>query len=354
MKLPLTNHIYKPIHLNTQINCLFTMERSSSKKNEPIGKLTMKEPYVKKRFLSEHIRGYIDLLRPFTLLPPFIISMSIIVASLVYNNAEVGANWWVTVGNASLTIAMVNAASNALNQATDKEGDKISKPYRPIPRGIIAADEAQSLAYILYLFALLRAVTINQWFGLFIFLIMVFTVLYSLPPRTKKYLFFNQVWIAIPRGLFGILASWSVFGNPLQTLPLSMGLFATIYLIGGTTTKDIVDEKADRLMGVKTLVNVFGLRRAAVISFPFLVIPFIGIPVLIDYGFLDQYLWPLTGLMIGSLIVFYLMIIGDTESQTLENIHAWSVMYVIYIFYALGFSILTIFQEPLQQFLSFT
>ena len=340
--------------LNTQINCHFNMDYPSSKQNESIGKLTMKDPYVKKRFFSEHIRGYIDLLRPFTLLPPLIVSMSIIVASLVYNNAEVGANWWVTVGNASLTVAMVNAASNALNQATDKEGDRISKPYRPIPRGIIKTDEAQSLSYILYLFALLRAVTINQWFGLFIFLIMVFTVLYSLPPRTKKYLFFNQIWIAIPRGLFGILASWSVFGDPFQSLPMVMGFFATIYLIGGTTTKDIVDVKADRMMGIRTLVNVFGIRRAAVISFPFLIIPFIGIPVFIDYGLIEQYLWPLSGLMIGSLIVFYLMIIGDSESQTLENIHAWSVMYVIYIFYALGFSILTIFQDPLQKFLYFS
>jgi hypothetical protein len=37
------------------------------------------------------------------------------------------------------------------------------------------------------------------------------------------------------------------------------------------------------------------------------------------------------------------MIKGDTESKTLENIHAWSIMYVEYIFFALGFAFLTIF-----------
>ncbi len=319
--------------------------------NKHLGKLTMKEPFEQERFLSKHIRGYIDLFRPFTLLAPFIISMCIIVASLVYNQAAVDSKWWVTVGNASLTIAMVNAASNALNQATDVDGDKISKPYRPIPRGIIKADEAQSLAYILYLFALLRAVTINQWFGFFIFLIMIFTVLYSLPPRMKKYLFINQVWIAIPRGLFGILAGWSVFGNPFQPLPLIMGTCATIFLIGGTTTKDIVDEEADRLVGVKTLVNMFGLRIAAVISLPFLILPFICIPIFINFGLLESFLWPLTILMMGGLFIFYLMFIGDTESETLENIHAWSVMYIVYIFLAIGFSLLTIFHEPLKHFL---
>ncbi len=316
------------------------------------GKLTMKDPYRKKRFFAEHIRGYIDLLRPFTLMAPFIVSMSIMVASLVYTNTPIPANWWQTVGNASFTVAIVNAASNALNQAADEEGDKISKPYRPIPRGIIGTDEAQSLAYLLYLFALLRAVLINQWFGFFIFLIMIFTVAYSLPPRTKKWLFINQIWIAIPRGLFGILAGWSVFGNPLDPLPLLIGGLATLFLIGGMTTKDIVDEKADRLVGVRTLVNVFGVRRAAIISFPFLIAPFIIIPFLINSNILQKYLWPLSLLMLGSVLIFYLMFRGDEESETLENIHAWSVMYVIYIFYALGFAFLTIFQDQLPSFLT--
>lgn len=311
------------------------------------GKLTMKQPYRRKRFFSEHIRGYIDLLRPFTLMAPFIVSMSVMVASLIYTNASIPQNWWQTVGNASFTIAIVNAASNALNQAADKEGDKISKPYRPVPRGIISADEAQSLAYLLYLFALLRAVIINQWFGFFVFLIMIFTVVYSLPPRTKRFLLLNQIWIAIPRGMLGILAGWSVFGNPWEPLPLMIGGLATLYLIGGMTTKDIVDEKADRLVGVHTLVNMFGVRRAAIISFPFLIAPFVLIPLLIDKGFLEVYLWPLTLLMIGSLLIFYLMFRGDEESQTLENIHAWSVMYAVYMFYALGFAFLTIFHEEL-------
>ena len=49
-------------------------------------KLTMKEPYSKTRFLSFRIRGYIDLLRPFTLLAPIVVSMFVMFASLIYNN----------------------------------------------------------------------------------------------------------------------------------------------------------------------------------------------------------------------------------------------------------------------------
>ena len=256
------------------------MINQDNNKSQVFGKLTMKEPYRKKRFFSDHIRGYIDLLRPFTLLAPIIVSMSIVVASLVYNfrffGLEIQSDWWITVGNASLTVALVNAASNALNQATDYESDLISKPYRPIPQKIIKPEEAQSLAYIFYLFALLRAVTINAWFGTFIFLIMLFTVTYSLPPRFKKFLLINQIWIAIPRGLLGILAAWSVFGDPFQRLPIIMGSIATLFLIGGMSTKDIVDSKADKLTGVHTLVNTYGVKITAFISLPFMFFPFIA------------------------------------------------------------------------------
>ena len=308
-------------------------------------KLTMKEPYVKKGFLSVKIRAYIDLLRPFTLVAPFFVSMFIMFASLVYND-KFGStrDWWITIAQASLTLAFLNAASNALNQATDVEADTISKPYRPIPRGLVKPDEAQSIAYIFYLFALLRAVTINIWFGGFIFLIMLFTVMYSLPPRMKRFLFINQIWIAMPRGLFGILASWSVFGNPLQKEPLVIGVIALLFFIGAMTTKDIVDCIADKRTGTRTLINTFGIKKAAFISFPFLFFPFAFVPFFVYYGMLNSYLLPLTIFAIPGFIIFYLMR-KENESETLENVPAWSLMYVTYLFYAISFVALIIFGE---------
>jgi geranylgeranylglycerol-phosphate geranylgeranyltransferase len=320
------------------------------------GKWTMKEPYTKTRFLSKQARGTLDLFRPFTLAAPFIVSMSIMVASLIYNYNtgnldpnEISQYWWITIGQAAFTIALVNAASNSLNQAADVEADKISKPYRPIPRGIIRADSAQSLAYILYLFALLRAVTINFWFGFFIFLIIVFTVTYSLPPRMKKYLFINQMWIAIPRGLLGILASWSVFGSENlfnDATPWIIGGIAMTYLIGGMATKDITDSEADRATGTRTLINTIGVKKTALVCLPFMLFPFLFIFIFIHADLIKGYLWPLSLFMFISLFIFYLMIKG-MESKTLENVHAWSIMYVQYIFFALTFAVLTMFSDKI-------
>jgi len=314
-----------------------------------IGKLTLKEPYSKTKWLSVRIRGYLDLFRAFTLIAPLVISMSIMVASLVLMvraGYPVPENWWITVGQASFTIAIVNAASNALNQATDIEADKISKPYRPIPIGIVNKDEAQSLAYILYLLALLRSATITPWFGFFIFLIMIFTVTYSLPPRIKKYLFINQVWIAIPRGLLGILAAWSVFGNPFTPTPIIIGSIATTYLIGGMATKDIVDKIADKVTGTRTLINTYGTKRTALICFPFMFFPFMFIPIFFNFG-LASYLWPLILTVLPTFLIIFLMV-RPKESKTLENVHAWSIMYVQYITFAMSFSLLTIFSNVLN------
>lgn len=327
------------------------IKQDKTKKETSIGKLTMKEPYTKTRFLSKQARAAIDLTRPFTLIAPLIVSMAVMTASLVFrfktdSTFIVTPDWWITIGQASFTIAIVNAASNALNQATDVDADKISKPYRPIPKGLIKAESAQSLAYLLYLFALFRALTINIWFGLFIFLIMIFTVTYSLPPRMKKYLFINQIWIAIPRGMIGILASWSVFGNPFSTTPIIIGLISTIYLIGGMATKDITDAEADKATGVRTLINTYGNKKTALISFPFMFFPFAFIPIFINQNYIAGYLWPLTFLVFITFFIFYLIIKGN-ESPTLENVQAWSIMYIQYIFFAMGFSLLTIFSDIL-------
>ena len=315
-------------------------------RNKYLGKLTIKEPYSKTKWLSVRVRGYIDLFRAFTLLAPIVVSIFVMMASIVYNNKTLPSNWLITVIHASGTIAIINAASNALNQATDVEADKISKPYRPIPLGIVRPDEAQSLAFILYLFALLRSATINAWFGIFAFIIMILTLTYSLPPRMKQYLFINQVWIALGRGFFGVMASWSVFGNPFTPTPIMIGIIATLYLIGGMATKDIVDSEADRRTGTKTMINTYGRKKTAIYCFPFMFFPFVFIPIFINLKLLATYLIPLTILCIPSLLVAILIYRG-TESKTLENVHAWSIMYVQYMVYAMLFSLLIIFRDVL-------
>lgn len=294
--------------------------------------------------VKNHIKGYFDLIRPFTLLAPIIVSICIMIASFFYygRTDDLFAIWWKTIIPASFAFAILNAASNALNQVTDIKADKISKPYRPLPSCKVTPIEAMVLSIILYIVAISISIFVNAMFTLFILFIVAFTVTYSIPPRLKDMLFLNQLWIGIPRGLLGILASWSVFGNALEPLPLAIGFIAMFFLIGGSITKDIIDTDADKKIGTRTLVNTFGVKKAATIALPFLVFPFAYIPILINSGILNSYLWLLTLLAIPAFFIFYLMINNEKKGKILENTSSWTLMYVTYFVFAFGFSILTI------------
>jgi len=54
----------------------------------------------------------------------------------------------------------------------------------------------------------------------------------------------------------------------------------------------------------------------------------------------------LTLLVIMTFFIFYFIVRGN-ESPTLENVQAWAIMYITYIFFAMGFSLLTIFSDIL-------
>lgn len=293
--------------------------------------------------LTSKSKGFIDLVRPFTLLAPIIVSICIMIASLIYNsNENLSSVFWFVVLPASISLALLNGASNALNQITDLETDKLSKPYRSIPRGDVKISEAIIICILLYLISIVISLMINPIFFLFVSLIIIFTVTYSIPPRLKDKLYFNMVWLGIPRGLLGILASWSVFGNIIHPLPITIGIIAMVYLIGGSITKDITDAKADKLTGTKTLINTYGVRNAAMIALPFMIFPFAFIPMLIHAGFLDFQFIFLSLLVIPSFFVFYLMIRDNTNVNRLENSSSWAFMYATYFLFAFGFSILTI------------
>lgn len=290
------------------------------------------------------IQGFFGLIRPFTLLAPLVVSLSIMIASFYYQQLlqPLLPMLIFQMIPASFSLSLLNGASNALNQATDIDADRISKPYRPIPKGIISVKEAKIIALLLYIASFTLAFMIHTSFVVFMAMITFFTISYSLQPRMKDKLFYNQLWIAVPRGFLGILASWSVFGNVFDPLPLTIAFIAGLFLFGGSITKDFSDRKADELVGTKTLVNIYGVRKAAFIVLPFLFFPFLLIPISIDFGLIPSYFWLLTFLAIPGFFIFKAMIKNTDTNTIFENTSAWSYMYITYFVFAIAFSVITV------------
>ena len=114
------------------------------------------------------------------------------------------------------------------------------------------------------------------------------------------------------------------------------------FLIGGSITKDITDSEADKKNGTRTLVNTYGVKKAALMALPFMFFPFAFVPMLTDTGVLEPHFILLTLLAIPSCLVFYLMIRDDTKGKRLENTSSWTMMYITYFIFAFGFSLLAI------------
>ncbi len=299
------------------------------------------------------LRGLIALVRPFTLLAPIIggicgglmgwrylhpdtrIPLPFLYLTFPYHWPFIHYHdGFLDLLIGASTLAIVNAASNSINAVYDAEIDKINKPYRPIPSGIVTKDEARTVAWILYPLALFRAALVNRTFGFFVLVIMLITVAYSVPPiRLKKRLWVSNFTIAFTRGLLGFVAAWSIFGDPFSDLtPWIIGGVMAIFLVGAITSKDFTDMKGDEKYGIRTLPIAYGPSKAATISGPFFVVPFILILFGVEFEILELGTIWLVLLAIWGVIIGLLMQTTATHPvKTFENSPIWVNMYLILI-----------------------
>jgi len=300
----------------------------------------MRQSYEKTKWMPVKLRGYVDLVRPFTLIAPF---LGCIIAVLAATGATGAAVPWLEVLYAALTLAMVNAASNALNQASDVVGDKVSKPYRPIPQGVVSEEEARFLAYTLYAFALFRSGTISEWFAALMLLIVVITIFYNMEPvRFKRRGWWANVAIAVPRGMLGFVAAWSVVADPTDLVPWVLGALMMIYLIGAQNSKDYTDVLGDKAAGIITPVIKHGPALTTLFSLPFLLVPGVAITYLGSIDFIPE-----AGMYLGALILFcgaltaHLMVDHrGMDFEKLENSPAWGVMYLTLLVMMMGYAVI--------------
>ena len=122
--------------------------------------------------MLDKLRLYVRFTRPFTLLPPLIgVVSGAITAWGSASNPHVLAGqprqWtWsivLTIVLGSACAALLNAASNVINQVYDFENDRINKPTRPLITGEISMSAAFRLAIALYVVAVVPTWLVAAW-----------------------------------------------------------------------------------------------------------------------------------------------------------------------------------------------
>jgi 4-hydroxybenzoate polyprenyltransferase len=248
--------------------------------------------------------------------------------------------------------AVLNAASNALNQIYDLEIDRINKPRRPLPSGRLSMRDAWLFTGLAYGLALVLAWMVapggrHECFWIVV-IATVITFLYSAPPfRTKRLGIWANVTIAIPRGVLLKVAGWSAVKTAAGVEPWFIGAIFGLFLLGASTTKDFADMEGDARGGCRTLPIIYGVRRAAWMISPSFVIPFVMISAGVLAGILTGnpiLLHTLSLVMTAyGIYVCYLMLRRPEDLAVEENHVSWAHMYRMMFVAQVGFALAYLF-----------
>jgi 4-hydroxybenzoate polyprenyltransferase len=322
---------------------------------------------------------YVQLARPFTLLPPLlgIVSGAVCAFGSVHNpdpQARLTLSVVLTVALGSLCASFMNAASNAINQIYDLEIDRLNKPNRPLVTGALSVREVWVFSWIFYALALIPTwlvvaypfetfaaklfapLKFHETF--FIYLAgLLFTFIYSAPElgRTKARGVLANLTIAIPRGCLLKVAGWAMVAHVGYTEPWFLGAIFAFFLIGASSTKDFADIEGDRAGGCKTLPILYGVEKSAWMISPFFVLPWLLLPVGAfvrdpqnpSHAILTGNPWLLTilggVLTLWGIYTVYLLLRDPSSLTETENHPSWKHMYLMMMAAQVGFALAYMF-----------
>jgi len=154
---------------------------------------------------------------------------------------------------------LVGAGANTINDYIDREVDRINKPWRPIPSGIINPIEALYIAILTTAIGIIISAFLSPLNGLIAFIASILAYLYSI--RLKKVLLIGNIVVASLTGLAiifgGALSSIEGSSKMLQLDIIIASLYATLLNLGREFLKGIEDVEGDKKLGIKTLATVF-------------------------------------------------------------------------------------------------
>lgn len=287
------------------------------------------------------LAALVALARPFTLLAPA-------TGMLAYGLAAAGhgGSFRLTGADArnialgALVAALLNVASNSVNQIYDVEIDRRNKPARPLPSGALSTREAWTVTIAGYAASLAVSAAIHpSLLGIVAFTALL-TYAYSGPPfRTKRHWALANLTIATPRGFLLPVAGWMAVATPRgDPLPADAWILAAasgLYVLGAATTKDYADMEGDRAGGCVTLPLRFGVARSAWIVAPFLVLPWAALAVAAAAGALQGnafvLVWGAALLALAGLRAAWLLV-RDPDALTAASTHpSWVLMYLVMV-----------------------
>jgi geranylgeranylglycerol-phosphate geranylgeranyltransferase len=203
---------------------------------------------------SDRLRGLIQLSRPVNVA----ITLAVIPSAVVLIGGK-GISM-VEALFAGLTGALVTAGANAINDFFDLEIDRINRPDRPLPRGVITKRNA----VMMWLLTSLAAIFLNLVLPLAALIVVVLSIilLFIYSAALKRTVLAGNIVVAGMTGMAFLYAA-IVAERPLRGL-MPAG-FAFLANFSREIIKDIEDMEGDRQLGAVTLPIVYGVRTSLLV-----------------------------------------------------------------------------------------
>jgi geranylgeranylglycerol-phosphate geranylgeranyltransferase len=199
-------------------------------------------------------KGTLLVVRPVNVIISF---LSVVLAVMICNpQTRV-----LLVLTAALAAALVTAGANAINDFYDLEIDRINRPTRPLPMGLLARSTARILCFVFFAMAMGLAFYIH----LLAVGIVVFScvLLYYYSARLKRTVLWGNLTVSVTTALAFIFGGVTAGSVQQAIYPAAFAFFSNG---AREIIKDVEDMPGDRASGVRTLPLVHGLRTAKVIT----------------------------------------------------------------------------------------
>ncbi len=243
----------------------------------------------------------------------FITGLTIFVSVLIFGRND--PNILKLAFIAGIVGSLIDAGGNIINDFFDVEIDKINKPNRPIPSGLIKRETALSLYFLTTISGLGLGLLLNKLSLSIALLSAVIIFLYSF--KLKRIPLFGNFTVALMTG-FAFIFAGSVVDNFKDVIfPF---LFALLINFSREIVKDIEDIEGDLKAGIKTFPILAGVGASVKVSIAVLVI--LIFLTLIPYfvGIYNQIFLLLISVVDIGLIYVIISLLKDTRKSNLNKL----------------------------------
>jgi geranylgeranylglycerol-phosphate geranylgeranyltransferase len=220
---------------------------------------------------------------------------------------------------ACLTGAFITVAANAINDVYDLEIDRINRPDRPLPSGVISPKEAFAFSIFFFFLGVTSSALINRQTLVIALLFSVLLYLYS--STFKRRVLIGNFTVSLATAFAFIYGGAAVGHVENAFFP---AIFAFLMHFGREIIKDMEDVKGDAQDGATTLPIRYGIRPAQILTTLLLMALIVFTQLPFFFNIYGMWYWMIVNLGVNTVLVY--TIISMWKQPTRSNFRVLSIV----------------------------